>query len=242
VTLGLGLGLPAGRRKLTGPLADLLSLSPTSLWLPFQQYLGEEEDGTGSVDPTDAAGFARNLGSVGSAGNLLEGVADRRPVWQAGGGLRWLEFDGTNDSLSAAPFATPQGFDILLAVRPTSVDGNERVLATLGTGGRAIFHTAAGQLSMFFGASLTGPVLADDTDIVVTARVNGVSSRIAVDNGAYTNGAAGSSSGTAAQIMGDGLGGFSAGRIYGYGVFPLLTDGQTALGRAAMGALQGRVL
>lgn len=218
-------------RRASGSLGGAfspLSLGPSGLWLPFPAFLSEDEDGTGSVEHSDAVG--RMMDQSGNDDHLLQATAGARPVYETSGGKHWLRSVST-DSMAATrtlnqPWERVSAWRILTLAGPTG-------LASGGADNFGTLYVAAGatNLRIYSGAEVaTLPVPAQDVDFVVTERHNGASSRLAVDDGAYLDGDAGANASSALTLFafGDGTNHIVA-RCYGIferAGMPLLTDAE----------------
>jgi hypothetical protein len=195
---------------------------------------------TANDDPVGAI-----LDKSGNDRHATQSTANNRPLYKTSGGLHWLEFDGTNDSLTAL-FALSQPINRVGAYQFITVDINYRMLVGGGTGaGDMLFSLNTTSLRMFAGTEVefaTNP--AAGTDIVVTELFSGASSQGAIDNGSYTvvNPGTGATDGITLGDQGDGAG-FANCRHYG-----LVQRGsafsaaEIAQLRTYYGGKQGRVL
>lgn len=80
---------------------------------------------TAGTSPVIADGdaVARVDDKSGNGLNLIQATSANRPLYKTSGGLHWLDFDGTNDSLETATFTTTLGTGggyIGLSLDPTS--------------------------------------------------------------------------------------------------------------------------
>jgi hypothetical protein len=131
-------------------------------------------DGVEAVAPSDAA----------------------RPTLRIAGGVRWLEFDGVDDRMTAL-FTVSQPWSRVSSVRLLTRTSGRRIYSGGNAqAGELIVNTAtSGSFQLFDGASynVTGQ-LANNTDGVIFEERNSPSgSRTATDDGAFT---AGGNSGT----------------------------------------------
>jgi hypothetical protein len=235
------------------PLAALLSIPHTNLWLPFPQYLFEEEDGTGAVTDNDAVGYVTDLS--GNGFHLVQATAGNRPLYQTDGTLHWLESDGVDDYLSvtyegnrAHPterisafqrLSNVAGVNDLLIISPA---GNCQLdLVDAGATESLRIANSSGSLQI---DGLTDPYL--DAFVATERHSGGADSRLAIDDGAYTTGNTGVNSGNGFILFSaSGVNPSNAkwfGTIEKAGIAELWTDAQIARARKAFATLQGRML
>lgn len=227
------------------PVALLLPLDPHSLFIHYGQYLFEEEDGTGEVVADEAVGYDANHGS--DTNPAIQATANNRPLYKEAGGFSWIEGDGSNDALAATysanltqPWVRVSALRILTAANAHLIGGGGDNIGVLYMG------NAASELRIFSGTELTGlAVPAEDADFVATERHHGNSSRLAINNGAYNEGAAGATAATGMTLCA-GVGGasdFSNCRVYGSVVLARdASDADIALCRTVMARLYGGTL
>ena len=226
------------------PVASLLSLSPTSLWIPLPQYLTADEDGTGSVAAGGTVGRVTDIGAAGS--HLLQSTAGLRPVYQTDGQRHWLEFDGADDILSATFTARTQPWERVSAFRKIDalpVADNDVFLCAPNSFTGQLYITDAGELRISSGTELgglAGPAVG--ADFVAVERHNGVSSRVKFNNGTYNTGNAGTTAPEGVNVGATGAGefGFHNMRFYGCAMLDgTWSDEQIAIAQKAMGRLAG---
>lgn len=180
----------------------------------------------------------------GNGNHLVQATAGFRPLYKTSGGLRWLEFDGTDDTLALDFADVVQPFDRVSAHRYLTSEDPIRFIGSDGNGHGQLYLTS-GEIRIYAGLELTGlaaPAL--NADFVATERYNGASSRLAVDNGSYQTGDAGASDiGGTALAANPSNSEFANMRFYGLAQFNrLLTDAEIAQLRTYFVAKQGRVL
>lgn len=239
VDLGLSLW------RLGGAAFSPLSLSPIAWYDPSDfSTLFQNSNGTTAVTADgDPVGYMAD--KSGNGHHLIQATAASRPLYKTSGGLRWLEFDGTDDFLAVSYGGNlTEPWEAVSALRRLSAS-NGHLIGGAGDN-IGVLYINSSQLRIYSGAEVTGLAApASGADFVATQRHNGASSRIAIDNGSYT---AGDDGGTAATglTVGAGVGGasdFSAMRFVGRALFSSLqTDPNLALLRTYLAAKQGRVL
>lgn len=220
-----------------------LELSPTTWYDPSDlSSMSANIDGTGGLAVDGPVG--RIMDKSGNGNHATAAANDgTRPTLRQSGALYYLECDGTDDRLRAT-FAIAQPWDRLSAIRQISWTGGDFVFGGATANAGVLDQVGASpELRLYDGSALvagnTGAAIG--ADVVVTERHNGASSRLAINNGAYTTGDPGAVSPGGVTIAADnGTGAYTNMRFYGLvmkaGAF---TDPQIALLRTYLGAKAG---
>ncbi len=153
------------------------------------------QDAAGTVPATANNDPVRRIDDKSGNGNHAIAPSDAaRPLLKISGGLEWLEFDGTDDSM-VDTFTVAQPWDRISAIRQITWTINDQAF-----GGGAANFGVLGQLgttpalALYDGAVAPSTSdLALDTNGVVTERHNNASSRIAINSGSYVVGTSGTS-------------------------------------------------
>jgi hypothetical protein len=221
------------------PAFDPLSLSP-HLWLDPSDLTTLFQDSAMTTPVTaDGDPVGAILDKSGNNLHLTQATAGSRPLYQTSDGLHWLEFDGVDDWLEHGAVGISQPLELGIAARFLSSTG----LRIVGIDGQQIYRD--GTLNLYAGTVMAGTTLpSNGTDFVATARFNGASSRIAVDNGSYSTGNAGIGNLEFRNQIGadQGSSDYVNCRIYGVLAAPALSDDEIALLRTYLAAKQGREL
>lgn len=218
-----------------------LSLSP-SLWhdpsdlSTLFQDAAMTTPATANNDPVGAI-----LDKSGNGHHFTQSTDANRPLLKISGSLRWLEGDGSNDSLSGTFTEIPQPFTQMSAWMPVVTPAAGQT-ALLVAANRALFIDSP-TLRVFYGnggASTYEPV--QDEHFIAIERINGASSQLGVDADPYADVNAGTNGITDHAIF-SGIGANFNGRFYGRLLFArALTDAEIAQVRTYLAAKQGRVL
>lgn len=230
-------GTPAGYTPaaLMETIAENASLfSPADLFVSAQvggwydpsdiSTLWKDAAGTSAVT-ADGDGVARIDDKSGNGLHLVQATAANRPLYKVdSNGDPYLLFDGISDFLSVTfGGAVTQPLERISAIRQVSWTSNDRIfdnvtstlaasLAQPSSGGGGVTP----EISINSGAIVKTNGLAVGTSGVVTERHQGASSRIAVNNGAYVTGNAGTTVPTGLSIGARGDGAAPANvRVYG---------------------------
>ena len=128
--------------RLPGPFARRRGrgFNPASLFANGEQgafydpsdlsTLFQDDAGTSPVtEPGQTVGLV--LDKSGNDNHATQPTAEARPVYQAGGGLHWLEFDGVDDFLDLGENAGPQNWTFVSSATPMQ--------ATTGSTGDPIY-------------------------------------------------------------------------------------------------------
>ncbi len=188
--LGIGFGLTTIRYP--GIDRRVASLSPTAWYDPSDlstlwQDTGKTTAVTAADDPV------RVVEDISGNGNDLVAPSDAaRPLYKTAGGLRWLEFDGTDDAMADA-FTLVRPWERITALRVlTYVNSTAMLDGYTLSGGRLRMIAPDPGLNFFAGSSLDfTDEVATGNDFVATMRGDGSSSRVAIDGNAYATGNAG---------------------------------------------------
>lgn len=192
--LGLSLNLSeiAGRSRGAVPPFDPLSLSPIALFDPSQSgSLFQDAAQTVAVSASgDPVGFVSDQGLGGHS--LLQGAAERRPLYDKANGLHWINGDGVDDMLIAASVPLPPTVTFCIGAEVNSVSSNSDALISIESAD-GDFQLDAGSPSGFearFNSSGLGvgsirspsahmgakvyALMLDQAAATITLRVNGV--------------------------------------------------------------------
>lgn len=244
---GLSMGLSiTGKKPNTAPP---YVLQPAAWYDPSD--LGSLYQDTNGGTPVTAVGqpVGRISDKSGNDHHAIQATATARPTYQVDtNGNPYLLFDGVDDMLLAA-FTIVQPIDRISAVQQVThstgkcifggVTASAGVLQQVDTSG-------TGDIRIYDGTSSTvmlGTPVA--SNIVVTERHQGASSRYAVNNGAYTTCNPGTTPPGGISIGNNGFAPTTAAniRFYGCAVYPVaLTDPNIAPLRTWFGAKCGLVL
>lgn len=226
------------------PIAALLSLSPTYLFVHKMANLAQNSDGT---SPVTASGqtVAWDLDLTGNGNTITQLVAAAEPTYTNAAGFEYLVGDGVDDTLFirfGASIAQPFTRMIAARILTAGVASGNTIMGSdlLNTG--ALFYTNT-NFNSFSGAILTGPAVSVNTDVVWTGEFNGVNSTIQIDNDSVTTGDAGANAEEGVQLFFGNGSGFSNSRISVAVGFPrILSASEKALAKRAMASFQGRSL
>jgi hypothetical protein len=221
------------------PVAELLALDPVGLWLPTAGNIGPTDAGLGNVAVGGTVGFIAGLGSDGGA--LAQSVAGSRPIYQASGGVQWVEFDGVDDAVQVTFAETfDQPLDRVSGWRRLSTDNVGRLFRDTASINGQLYFEQTDEVRIFSGVEgdVTRPIPDQDVDFVVTERHSGAASRLAVDDGDYDTGDAGTASTAGTGI---GIGNKPNVRFHGAVMGHGWTDEQIESAQLAIAFLQGRV-
>lgn len=215
--------------------ADLASLSLNS-------------DGTGAAVTGSPVG--RMQDKSGRGNHAVQAVAALCPILrQDSGGRHYLEFDGTDDWIEAAfAPAIAHPIDRICAIRQLSWTDGDRIIGSSAIEGVPALYqrTAADQVRLFSGA--LGPItsgLATGVNCVITERHHGANSRIALNNGAYVPGDAGTGSAPSIRLAAAQDSNLRPGHFRLYGLCMIgraLNDAETMRLRRFMAARAGILL
>ena len=230
-----------------------LKLRQRGRWTPRMLFRGGSAGAW--YDPSDLASMAQNADGTGGAavglpvgriadksgnGNhALQSVAAARPVLRLdGGGRLYLEFDGTDDEMRAS-FAMAQPWDRISALRQVSSSDFDRIFGGFAANsGNLLQHPTDPQIYMLSGA-VTGVVAtttpAIGTNMVVSERHAGTSSRLIIDGAMPFTGDAGTT--PVDGITLGGAGGSTGGRFANIRLYGALMIGRE-LGKAEASRLR----
>ena len=232
---------------LGGPIEPFALFSPLSL-SPFAWYdpsdlstLFQLSNGTTAVTADgDPVGYMAD--KSGNGRHLIQATADSRPAYKTSGGLHWLLCDGAADFLAVDHGALAQPVERLTAgLVEAFVLNTARVVGSVLL---TLFTDSSSTLGIYSGVAAVTASYTYGQSFVSTERYDGAGSRLAIDNGSYSEGDIGAVGEdiltVAAQAAGDNLVNM---RLHGLVQFDrLLTDPEIALLRTYLAAKQGRVL
>lgn len=194
------------------------------------------QDSAGTV-PVTAAGqpVGRIADKSGNAKHLTQSSAASRPIYDVDGNGPYLSFDGTNDFLAAA-LAAGLPFDRISAIRQVSWTLQDRIFDAGGSSGRLYQNATTPQLRVYDGGiaqAVQNGALAIGVVGVVTERHIAGASKLAINDGPYASGDAGSLAPTS-LVVGATSSGSSAGNFRFYGMLMragTMTDEEIASAR-----------
>jgi hypothetical protein len=218
------------------------------VWYDPSDFSTLYQDAAGTT-PVTAVGqpVGLMLDKSGNGNHASQSTDDARPILgQDDAGHYYLEFDGSNDRLVAL-FTIAQPIDRISGIEQLSWTLGDQIIGGAGVGAGLLFQspeTPAVRINS--GPSGPSAVLALETPGVVTERHNGTNSRIAVNNGVYVTGNAGTVVPLGISVGGTFSGANAANvRFYGTvmrgGVTPL-TDAKIAMVRRFIGSRCGVAL
>lgn len=196
---GLGLGL-----SLTGSSApsefDPASLAPLAYYDATDlANLFQDTGGTTPVDTADQM-IKRVNDLSGNAKHLTQ--ATNGPAYKTAGGLKWAEFDGVANYLSAAIVAA-EPVTFIMAFRPLTATGNTRPIG----GGKEMYRTATTETGIYSGGPQGyGANVANGTDVVITGEFNDPNNRVRFDGGGWTTGDMAGNAMTSLSVGADAVG------------------------------------
>lgn len=247
--LEMGLELPclAVRKGLFDP-ARLFAGGEAGAWYDPSDLASLFQDAGGTVPAAVDAPVGLLRDKSGRGNHASQTAPASRPMLRGdGGGRLYLEFDGADDWMASGAFTCPQPWDRASAFRQVTWADGDRIFGSANVNGVGSLYqrSTANQIRIYSGA--LGPItsgLALGTDHVATERHHGGSSRLAIDNGAYVAGDAGTLAPPNIEL-GSYNGGAQPGHFRLYGVCMIgraLNDGETAALRRFMAAKAGAAL
>ena len=182
--------------------------------------------------------------------HAYQATSAARPIFRDVGGLRYLEFDGVDDKLQSL-FTIAQPIDRISALQQVSWTNGDRLLSGGTANAAEIFQNSASpEFGVHYGASFHAAAASPALGVngVITERLNGVSSRVALNSATYVtgNGGTGAPGGvTLGALYGAGTG--NSGNCYIYqtimrGGTTAMTDAQIAACRALSAVKSGVTL
>lgn len=209
--------------------------------------LFQSSDGTVAVTANnDPVGYMRD--KSGNGNHLVQATAGARPLYKTSGGLSWLEFDGTDDTLKAVAFTLNQPLDRISCFRQITWVAGDTLWDGDTTNHCRINMADAGvtpDLKAHAGSEVDVPdEAAEGVDSVLTERWNGASSRFATNNGSYSTVNPNTNNADGYTLATHGSGSTNSNiRFYGSIVIGrTLTDPEIAKCRTFFGAKAGLVL
>lgn len=196
---------------------------------------------SGGTTPVSAASDPVGKWSGRVNGNAItQSTGDNRPIISAT--LDYLTFDGNNDSLRGT-FTLAQPCTRISLIQQISYTNGDFILDGATTNACSLAQVGTSPtLRSWAGTGLTTSALSVGTTGVITEIYNGASSKLAVNNGSYTTGNAGSASpgGLTVGWDGGGIGGRANCRIYQVLLIDrVLSDDEIATVRTIFGAKAG---
>jgi hypothetical protein len=223
------------------------ALASPSSWYDPSDISTLFQDSAGTT-PVTAHGdpVGRMLDKSGNGNHLSQATAASRPLYQVSGAEKYLLFDGIDDALSGTIAGMALPFDRISAIRQITWVAGDRIFATgVSDAGWLIQRTSSPIIEVRDGINtvVQSGGLAIGANGVVTERHVAANSQLAVNNGAYSSGNAGSTAPGTTLIIGAGVAAGTNGsniRYYGstskVGQF---TTEQIALIRTWLGAKCG---
>lgn len=174
--------------------ATLFAASQKGVWYDPSDLstLFQNSNGTTAVAVGDPVGYIAD--KSGNGRHAIQATAGNRPTLQSSGGLFWLQFDGSNDTLAATSVDLSASSALGWATSFTPSSTSTSVVAEFGANVNAtnktfalFFNfTSAGQLRAACNTGGTG----DSVTTVSTSLGNGVTSLVSFQNMDITQAAA----------------------------------------------------
>jgi hypothetical protein len=194
------------------------SLAGLKLWIEADPTKLYTDAGTTLVSADGQAVYQANDKS-GNGNNLTNNVSGERPLYRTGGGKPYLEFDGTNDRMTAGPFVALDGSGQHWVVIVASLNGvaaaDQRLVQVLQSSGA--FHeiswlrtsTSTSVLTSFDSLDTavdeSGASLSASTTTVLIGTITTSAAEVFVDNSSGGSSAlTGTRQNSAAQYLGVG--------------------------------------
>jgi hypothetical protein len=200
---------------------------------------------TDGTTPAVADGGTGKITDEGSAAkHLLQATAGFQPLYKTGGGLHWLEFDGTDDRMTVSvASATAQPYTVVAAVLFENAAGSNGNVYADGSTASRMGSQNANNYRIFAGTANVAGGTRNAAAHVMFGFFNGASSTLKIDGVQVATGDPGSgASGATTIFMGSTAtpDQFLDGRLYILGVIPrALTAGEEASLLAYMNARAG---
>jgi hypothetical protein len=235
---GFALGPGRGQRRAGFSPRALFVNGEQGAWYDPSDLASMFQDTAGTIPAAVGAPVARINDRSGRGNHAGQVNAAARPLLrQDSGGRHYLEFDGIDDRLVSAPFALAQPWDRAAAIRQNGWTSGGRLFAN-GSGaavaGLLLQQGAAPSLGLFDGSA--GPASAGAAIGAAAAlfeRHAGAASQLAVNQGGFAAGNAGSVAASGVSIGADPGGGNPAAvAVYGLCIV------RAALGDAAVARLR----
>lgn len=209
---GFALGPGRGQRRAGFSPRALFANGEQGAWFDPSDLASMFQDTAGTVPAAVGAPVARINDKSGRGNHAGQVNAAARPLLrQDPGGRLYLEFDGVDDRLVSAPFALALPWDRAAALRQAGWTANGRLFAN-GSGatvaGLLVQQGAAPALALFDGAA--GPSQSNAAIGAAAAtyeRHAGAASLLAVNQGAFATGNAGTVAASGISIGADPGGG-----------------------------------
>lgn len=196
---------------------DALLFTPLSLfdggvvgaWYDPSDLTTLFQDSAGTVPVTannDPVGMMRD--KSGNGNHAIQATAGSRPLYKTLGGKHWIEGDGANDFLRAT-FTITQPWERISGLQQVSWVSGDRIFGNVTASAAGFLFQAptTPSLSINSGTTLAcADTLAVGVNGVVTERHSGVTSRVAINSGNYTTGAANTNVPGGITIFSDNLG------------------------------------
>lgn len=182
-------GVAIGPRNNASQVFTPTTLTPAA-WYDPSDLSTVFQDTAGTTPAIAGQPVGRLNDKSGNGRHLLQATAANRPILTEAGGLFYLQFDKLSDSM-AALFSIPQPWERVSGIYMGDWTANRRIFDGGSTVAGTLLQTGVSPaFAMFDGSAITASNngLAVVTKGVITERHNGASSRLAVNNGAYTTG------------------------------------------------------
>jgi hypothetical protein len=245
IGVGVGVGINAGHASFSP--YDLFGGGLAGAWYDPSDLSSMWQESTAATPAVVNSPVGKILDKSGNGNHAVEvGVATTtRPILRLGAEGYYLEFDGVNDMLRAT-FTISQTIVRVSAVRMIAWASGRRIFDTgTGTASCTLYETGTTPtLQLYSGTTgLNSTGLAVGTDGVVTERHSGATSRIAINNGSYTTGSAGTTAPNGITL-GAGVGAnYGNTRLYNVAMINSdLSDAKIASLRTFIGGKAGLVL
>jgi len=209
-------------------IADIYAAA-SGIWIDPSNISTLFQDAAASVPVAASANPVRRANDLsGSANNITASSDARRATYTEGGGLKWLEHDGTDDGLTAAAGGgASSGFLVVVAFRCDTLAASQILFdnRSANTGFQLTVNSALGRIDAnawngaeAVGNATSGGSIVAGTDYVVSFWYDGTNTRVQVNSTAVATSAAVT---LAAGPAGIGIGrtiaggSYIDGRIYG---------------------------
>lgn len=178
--------------KIQASFFNPLGITGLKAWYDFTD-IGSLFQDTARITPITSNGQTiKGVTDKSGNGNHLS-EATNGPTYTVAGinGYSVGRFDGTNDTLTRAPFvgsiAQPYTVFIVGQFNDTATVNDPAMDGTGGSRSHAVLVNASGQFGHYYGSAVIGSTVADDTSPhVFCSTANGASSALRIDGGANT--------------------------------------------------------
>jgi hypothetical protein len=244
---GMGLGLTRPRGTSFSPLS-LFTGGAQGVWYDPSDISSMFQDSAGTTPAAVDSPVGKINDKSGNGNHAVQATAGARPLLkQDGSGKYYLLFDGVDDRIATPAIAITQPFDRISAIQQVSwVNGSIIYGDSETTFGGLLQQTPTTPLIKIYSGTYVAPPdnLPVGTTGIVTERFNGASSKVAINAGAYTTGAAGAAV-PARLSIGAYVSGNSRSNVRMYGAVLIsraLTDAEIASARSYLAGKAGVTL